>query len=60
MKFNITKEKTTEYFMQSLAKLYENPSASNKVFLKKHLFNMKMAEGGPITNHLNELNTIRS
>ena len=26
----------------------------------KHLFNMKMAEGGSVTNHLNEFNTITS
>ena len=33
--FNISKEKTTEGLMQTLAKLYEKPSASNKVFLMK-------------------------
>ncbi|MBO1695010.1 hypothetical protein HJW54_22545, partial [Bacteroides uniformis] len=32
--------------MQTLAKLYEKPSASNKVFLMKRIFNMKMSEGG--------------
>ena len=37
--FNISKETTTEGFMQMLVKLYEKPSASNKVFLMKHLFN---------------------
>ena len=46
--------------METLAKLYEKPSASNKVFLMKHLFNMKMGEGGSIANHLNEFNTITS
>ena len=44
--FNISNETTTEGLMQTLAKLYEKPSASNKVFLMKHLFNMKMLEGG--------------
>ena len=33
--FNILKETTTEGLMQTLAKLYEKPSASNKVFLMK-------------------------
>ena len=40
MAFNISKEKTTEGVMSALAKLYENPSDSNKKM--KRLFNMKM------------------
>ena len=42
--FNITKAKGMEELMETLVKLYEKPSASNKVFLMKHLFNMKMVE----------------
>ena len=57
---NIMKAKTMEELMQTLAKLYEKPSALNKVFLMKHLFNMKMTEGGSIADHLNEFNTITS
>ena len=56
--FNISKEKTTVDLINALAKLYEKPSVSNKVFLMKFLFNMKMSEGGSITNHLNDFNTI--
>ena len=44
--FNILKEKKMECVMRALDKLYEKPSASNKVFLMKRLFNMKMSEGG--------------
>ena len=44
--------------MKTLVILYEKPSASNKVFLMKHLFNIKMAEGGSIADHLNYFNTI--
>jgi hypothetical protein len=44
--------------MDALAKLYEKPSASNKVFLMKRLFNMKMSEGGSVADHLNEFNTV--
>ena len=58
--FNITKVKTTEELMQTLVKLYEKTSASNKVFLMKHLFNMKMTEGGSVADHLYEFNTITS
>jgi hypothetical protein len=56
--FNISKEKTMEDLMKELAKLYEKPSASNKVFLMKRLFNMKMSEGGSVVDHLNEFNTV--
>jgi hypothetical protein len=41
--------------MDTLAKLYEKPSASNKVFMMKILFNMKMSKGGFVADHLNEL-----
>jgi len=40
--FNISSEKTTKDLMKKLSSLYEKPSASNKVFLMKRLFNMKM------------------
>ena len=58
--FIITKEKMIEELMETLVKLYEKPSALNKVFLMKRLFNMKMVEGGSVRNHLNEFNTITS
>ena len=58
--FNITQAKTIEDLMKTLATLYEKPSASNKVFLMKRLFNMKMAEGGSIIDHLNDFNIITS
>ena len=58
--FNISKEMTTEGLMSALAKLYEKPLASNKVFLMKHLFNMKMSEGGSVADHLNDFNTVTS
>ena len=44
--------------MRALGKLYEKPSASNKVFLMKRLFNMKMSKGGTVADHLNEFNTL--
>jgi hypothetical protein len=44
--------------MDVLAKLYEKPSVSSKVFIMKILFNMNMSEGGYVANHLNELNTV--
>ena len=56
--FNISKEKTMVDLINALVKLYEKPSASNKVFLMKRLFNMKISEGGSIINHLNDFNTV--
>ena len=58
--FNISKETTTEGLIKALEKLYEKPSASNKVFLMKRLFNMKMSEGGSVADHLNDFNIITS
>ena len=60
MEFNITKVKMIEELMETLGKLYEKPSASNKVFLMKRLFNMKMVEGGSVADHLNEFNIVTS
>jgi hypothetical protein len=56
--FNILKEKTVKDLMDTLTKLYEKPSTSNKVFIMKILFNMKMSEGGSIADHLNEFNMV--
>jgi hypothetical protein len=40
--------------------MYEKPLSSNKVFLMKHLFNMKMSEVGSIASHLNYFNMVTS
>ena len=56
--FNIAKEKTTAGLMAALSNMYEKPSAANKVHLMRRLFNLKMAEGASVAQHLNELNTV--
>jgi len=58
--FNISKDTTIEGLMSTLAKLYEKPSTSNKVFLMNHLFNMNISKGGSVADHLNEFNTVTS
>ena len=58
--FNISKENTMTNMMNALVKLYEKPSASNKAFLRKCLFNMKMLEGGSTVEHLNDFNMLTS
>ena len=55
---NVMKEKTTVDLMKTLSSMYEKPSANNKVHLMKKLFNLKMVEGTPVAQHLNEFNTI--
>lgn len=55
---NVAKEKTTASLMKALSDMYEKPSANNKVFLMKKLFNLKMVDGTSVTTHLNEFNTI--
>ena len=44
--------------MKAMAKLYQETSASNKVFLIKRLFNMKMSKGGSVVDHLNEFDKL--
>ena len=48
--FNVSRE---------LSKMYEKPSASNKVFLKK-LLNLKIADSGSVAGHLNKVNMLTS
>ena len=55
---NVAKEKTMVGMMQTLADMYEKPSANNKVYFMKKLFNLKMLESGSVVEHLNSFNTI--
>ena len=48
----------TQDLMAALSKMYEKPSALNKVFLMKKLFNLKMTDSESIAEHLNEFNTL--
>ncbi|KAK3037118.1 hypothetical protein RJ639_031537 [Escallonia herrerae] len=56
--FNISKEKIIVAVMKALEKLYENPSTSNKVFLMKKLFNMRMSKNGSVVDHINNFNGV--
>ena len=55
---NVVKEKTTVDLMKALSSMYEKPSANNKVYLIKKLFNLKKAKSTLVTQHLNEFNSI--
>ena len=56
--FNIVKEKTTTSLMKALSNMYEKPSASNRVYLMRRLFNLRMGEGASVTNRLHEFNIV--
>jgi len=58
--FNVSREKITKDLMATLSKMYKKPSASNKVFLMKKLSNLRMADSGSVTGHLNEFNMLTS
>ena len=58
--FNISMEKMIEHLMAALSKMYKKPSASNKIFLMKKLFNLKITDSRIVTKHLNELNMLIS
>jgi len=45
--------KTTTELMKALADRYESPTSTNKVHYITQLFNMKMKEGGNISEHVN-------
>ena len=58
--FNIVKEKTTSDLLKALSNMYEKPSAMNKVYLMRRLFNLQMFENESISDHTNEFNMIVS
>ena len=43
--YNVLKEKTIVDLMKAWSSMYEKPSANNKVYLVKKLFNLNKAEG---------------
>ena len=58
--FNIVNEKTTSGLLKSLSNMYEKPSAMNKVYLMRRLFNLQMSENGSVSDHIKEFNMIVS
>ena len=56
--FNVSGEKTTKGLWKKLHDLYEKNTVSNKVFLMKKLYNLKMKEGALVAKHLNAFHII--
>ncbi|GKB36402.1 hypothetical protein Tco_0881344, partial [Tanacetum coccineum] len=58
--YNIVNEKTTFGLIKALSNMYEKPSTANKVFLIRRLVNLKMKEGGSVTDHVIDFNSVIS
>ena len=56
--FTIVGEPTAKAVWGKLCANYESKSASNKVYMMKKLFDMRMKEGTSVTTHLNDFNVI--
>ncbi|KAL2248697.1 UNVERIFIED_CONTAM: Retrovirus-related Pol polyprotein from transposon TNT 1-94 [Sesamum indicum] len=50
--------KSTKEVLQTLADMYEKPSAMNKVMLMKKLFRLQMEERKSVADHLNDFNQL--
>ena len=55
---NVVKEKIVVDLMKALSSMYEKPSANNKVYLMRKLFNLRKEKSTFVVQHLNEFNTI--
>jgi hypothetical protein len=56
--FNIVEDMTTIGLWTKLEILYMTKNLSNKIFLKRQLYNLRMKEGTKIVDHLNVFNTL--
>ena len=53
--YDVMNKETTAGFLCRLESLYMTKSLSNKLFMKKQLYSLRMKEGTPILQHLNVL-----
>ncbi|MCO5596391.1 hypothetical protein L7F22_050452 [Adiantum nelumboides] len=58
--FNVADEVLAYDAWTKLSGLYKKQSAASQVYWLKKLVDLKMKEGTPMSNHLNEFNTIYS
>jgi hypothetical protein len=56
--YKVVKEKAMASIMTTLSSIYKKPFAKKRVHMMKKLFNLKVAEGILVAQHLNKLNTI--
>src|SRR4051812_42285256 len=58
--YNVMNENTAAGMWSRLESLYMTKSLFNKLYMKKQLYCLRMAEGTPILQHLNAFNKIVS
>jgi hypothetical protein len=56
--FNINGEEITTSLWSKMESIYMKKYPTNKIFLKKKLYNLRMKEGAKIVDHLNVFNTL--
>jgi hypothetical protein len=56
--FNIVTEKTAFGLWSKMESLYMTKSLTNRIFLKRQLYSLRMKEGTKIVDHLNTFNTL--
>src|SRR5438270_10518529 len=54
----IATKKTASDAWKKLKELYSRKSLTNRLYLKKRLYNLRMDEGTPVKQHLNVFNSI--
>lgn len=57
---SVAEKKTAKEIWDTLTRLYEAKSLHNKIFLKRRLYTLRMAESTSVTDHVNTLNTLFS
>ncbi|KAI6682021.1 hypothetical protein NL676_035902 [Syzygium grande] len=58
--FNVSEETTAKGLWEKLKNLYEGKTMSNKIFLRRQLYSLKMKKGSFFQEHLNRFNTLLS
>jgi hypothetical protein len=56
--FNIVGEDTTSGLWSKLESLYMTKSLTRRIYLKRHLYSLRMKEGTKVADHLNTFNTL--
>ncbi|KAH9745518.1 hypothetical protein KPL70_004102 [Citrus sinensis] len=57
---SVAEKNTTNEIWDTLTKLYEAKSLHNKIFLKRKLYTLRMADSTMVTDHINTLKTLFS
>ena len=57
---SVEEKKTAKEIWDQLIRLYEAKSIHNKIFLKRRLYTIRIAESTSVTEHINILNTLFS